>query len=175
MSPLRNRARPIFVWCSVSWTAFGRKVADCRIQVPTDSKHGVRSVTVITNVKFHSHCVAVCARIIYVAYMKLKFDSCFIRKYWKYREQYTHILNYWCNIQMYTHTHTHTHTVLDCTKYWLNQYFVQSMVTEQERNKNSSIKTRDKLYLLSCDREITVSRRRQQDHSCRMNEDKNRN
>jgi hypothetical protein len=49
------------------------------------------------------------------------------------------------------------------------------MVPEQERNKNSSVKIRDKLYLISNDREITVSRRRQKDHAYRMNEDNNRN
>ena len=49
------------------------------------------------------------------------------------------------------------------------------MVPEQERNKNSSSKIRDKLYLVSYDREITVSRRGQKDHACRVSEDNNRN
>jgi len=42
------------------------------------------------------------------------------------------------------------------------------MVPEQERNKNSSIKTRDNLHLLSYDRETTVSRRRQKESACRV-------
>lgn len=49
------------------------------------------------------------------------------------------------------------------------------MVPEQERNKNSSIKTRDNLHLLSYDREITVSGRRQKESACRVREDNNRN
>ena len=48
-------------------------------------------------------------------------------------------------------------------------------MTEQERSKHSSIKIRDKRYLLSYDREITVSRRRQKDHGCRVSEDNNSN
>ena len=68
MSPFRNSARPIFVWCSISRTAFGRKVADCQIQVPTDCKHAVSRVTVATNVKFHSQCITVYTPIIYSLY-----------------------------------------------------------------------------------------------------------
>ena len=99
MSPFRNRARPIFVWCSISRAAFGRKVADCQIQVTTDCKHGVISVNVVTNVKFHSQSVAVCTTIVHE-------DSWIICNCWKYREQSTHVLYYKCNIQEYTHTHT---------------------------------------------------------------------
>jgi hypothetical protein len=43
------------------------------------------------------------------------------------------------------------------------------------RNKNSSIKIDDKLFLLSYDREISVSRRRQKDIACRVSEDNGRN
>jgi hypothetical protein len=120
MSPFRNRARPIFVWCSISRTPFGGKVADCQIQLPTDCKHGVRSVTLVTNVKFHSQYVPVCTPIIYVAYMKSTYDSCIACEYEKYREKYTHILNYWYNIQKYIHTHARTHTHTH-TLFWIIQ------------------------------------------------------
>ena len=81
MSPFRNRARPIFVWYSITRAAFGRKVADCQIQVPTDCKHGVISVTVVTNVKFHSQCVAEYTPIVYVAHIKFTCDSSIIYNY----------------------------------------------------------------------------------------------